>query len=288
LGSESLRAGLAFLIVLAPWSTLAAAPVEVRLVEGTAHGLLLVRSMSGQTLGHGDFLQTAYRDRVESRLILRFKDGSLHDERVAFSQQRVFAMLSYRLVQRGPSFPETLEVALDRKTGSYTVRSMQGAHEQAFSGSIELPPDVYNGMVVMLLKNLALATAETVHIVAFTPKPRLIQLEMVPAGKPRLLAGDVVRQATRYALKPKLGAAIRFFAILLGKAPPDQECVLLTEDVPAFVHCDGPLYLKGPVWRIEMTSAHTAARSPTSATGIRPGSSYLVRPTGPHTVCDSP
>lgn len=38
-------------------------------------------------------------------------------------------------------------------------------------------------------------------------------------------------------------------------APADQECVILTEDVPAFVRCDGPLYLKGPVWRIEMTTA---------------------------------
>lgn len=77
--------------------------------EGTAHGLLLVRSVSGETVRHGDFLQTAHGDRVESRLILRFKDGSLHDEKVTFSQQRVFTMLSYRLVQRGPSFPETVK-----------------------------------------------------------------------------------------------------------------------------------------------------------------------------------
>jgi hypothetical protein len=37
--------------------------------------------------------------------------------------------------------------------------------------------------------------------------------------------------------------------------PADQECVILTEDVPAFVRCDGPLYVKGPVWRIEQTVA---------------------------------
>ena len=44
---------------LAPWSGLEAAPIEVRFTEGTAHGLLLVRSVSGETVGHGDFLQTA-------------------------------------------------------------------------------------------------------------------------------------------------------------------------------------------------------------------------------------
>jgi hypothetical protein len=246
---------LAMLTVLAPWFPLEAAPIEVRLVEGTAHGLLLARSVSGEILGHGDFLQTAHRDRVESRLVLRFKDGSLHDETSAFSQQRVFTLLTYRLVQRGPSFPETLEAALDRKTGSYKVHSTRGGKEEASSGSIELPPDVYNGMAPMLLKNLAPDASETIHIVAFTPKPTLIQLEMVPAGSQRLLSGDLARQATRYALKPKLGAARRLFATLLGKAPVDQECTILSEEVPAFVRCDGPLYLKGPVWRIEMTSA---------------------------------
>lgn len=249
------RSVLAMLIVFAPWSALDAAPIEVRLVEGTAHGLLLVRSVSGEILGHGDFLQTAHTDRVESRLVLRFKDGSLHDETIAFSQQRVFALLNYRLVQRGPSFPETLEAVLDRKTGTYKVHSTRAGKEEASSGSIELPPDVYNGMVPMLLKNLVSAASETVHVVAFTPKPKLIQLGMVPAGTQRLVAGDTTRQATRYALKPKLGATLRVFATLLGKAPADQECVILTEDVPAFVRCDGPLYLKGPVWRIEMTTA---------------------------------
>lgn len=84
-----LRAVLAVLIVLVPWSPLEAAPIEVRLVEGTAHGLLLVRSVSGEIVGRGDFLLAAHGDRVESRLVLRFKDGSLHDETIAFSQQQI-------------------------------------------------------------------------------------------------------------------------------------------------------------------------------------------------------
>lgn len=246
---------LAVFLALAPWSGLEAAPVEVRFVEGTAHGLLLVRTVKGEIVGHGDFLQSTRTDHMEGRLILRFKDGSLHDETVTFSQQRVFTMLSYRLVQRGPSFPETLEASLDRKTGSYAVRSVRDGREQAASGSIAMPPDVYNGLVAMLLKNLAPGARGTVHIVAFTPKPRLIELEMTPAGNQPLRSGDLERQATRYALKPKLGAALRLFATLLGKAPADEECLILTEDVPAFVRCDGPLYLKGPIWRVEVTSA---------------------------------
>jgi hypothetical protein len=83
----------------------------------------------------------------------------------------------------------------------------------------------------------------------------LDQVVMVPAGHQQLVTGNTTRQAMRYTLKPKLGAPLRVLATLLGKAPADQACVILTEDVPAFVRCDGPLYLKGPVWRIETTSA---------------------------------
>jgi Adenylate and Guanylate cyclase catalytic domain len=46
------RGVLAILVGLVPWSGLEAAPIEVRFAEGTAHGLLLVRSVSGETVGH--------------------------------------------------------------------------------------------------------------------------------------------------------------------------------------------------------------------------------------------
>ena len=47
-------------------------------------------------------------------------------------------------------------------------------------GTLELPPDVYNGMVLTVAKNLPKGASETVHYVAFTPTPRLIQLALVP------------------------------------------------------------------------------------------------------------
>ena len=61
-----------------------AAPVPVRFSEGVSHGYLLVRSVAGETIGRGELTQVVKEeDLVESRLVFRFKDGSLHDERVA-------------------------------------------------------------------------------------------------------------------------------------------------------------------------------------------------------------
>jgi hypothetical protein len=247
---------LAMLVALLSASGLEAAPIEVRFREGVTHGLLALRSTSGATLALGDLLQTPQGDRVESRMTFHFKDGSLHDETVTFSQEQVFTMVAYRLVQRGPSFPEAVDVSLDRKTARYTVRSTSKGKEDVSDGRIELPSDVYNGMIAMLLKNLSPDRSETVHFIAFTPTPRLIQVDLLVAGNQRVLVGDEARQALLYAVKPKLGRVLGFFAALLGKTPTDYACVILAKDVPAFVRCDGPLFLNGPIWRIELTTAH--------------------------------
>ena len=125
--------GLAVIMAIAALVSLSAdaAPVAVRFSEGVTHGFLLVRSLAGEIIGQGEMTQVVKEgDLVESQLVFRFKDGSLHDETVAFSQQRVFTLISYRLIQRGPSFPDQLDVSIDRGTAEYTVRSQAGAEEK--------------------------------------------------------------------------------------------------------------------------------------------------------------
>ncbi len=73
-------------------------PVEVRYQEGVAEGFVTVSSLDGKKLGEGEVTQVAAGiDRVASRLSLRFKDGSMHDERVVFSQKGQFKLVSYKL-----------------------------------------------------------------------------------------------------------------------------------------------------------------------------------------------
>ncbi len=252
--SRAMSVVLALLVAVIGVSPGWAAPVEVRFLEGVTRGFLVLRSTTGQIVAHGELLQTAHSDRVDSRMTFRFKDGSRYDEKVVFSQQHVFTLLSYHLVQRGPSFPEPMDVSLDRKQGRYHVKTGEKGREKDSSGTIELPPDVYNGMTSMLLKNLTQGRSESVHYIAFTPTPRLISLDLVPVGEQKLQIGEEEGQATRFAIKPKLGGVMSVVTALLGKTPADYECVIWTKDLPAFVRCDGPLRPKGPVYRIELTT----------------------------------
>jgi hypothetical protein len=226
-----------------------AEPVAVLFQEGVTRAFPVVRSLTGETLARGDLVQVARGSRVDSRMTFRFLDGSFYDEHVVFSQDGAFSLLRYRLVQRGPSFPETLEASIDRDTERYEVRYRGDADspEEILSGRLSLPPDAYNGMLSLLLKNLPRREAVTVQVVAFTPRPRLVKIQLLPVSEDTVLISDTPSRVTRWALRPQLG----LFASMLISDIPDAHCWILPGDAPAFLKAEGPLYFQGPTWRIE-------------------------------------
>jgi hypothetical protein len=243
-----------------------AKPVAVSFVEGAAHGYLVVQDGSGESIGHGEVLQTVRGNLVESRLVFRFKDGSLFDEKTTFSQRRVFTLQKYRLIQRGPSFPEELDIRMDRKSGRYRVRSRAGPDqsEEVTAGRLELPSDAYNGLIGTLLKNLPPGKSATVRIVAFTPEPKLIALDLRPEAKEPVQVGELLKTATRWVLKPRIHGVVHFFGKVLGQLPDEfrYRFWIIHDGIPAFARFEGPLHLMGPVWRIEVLSPRLAG-SPT-------------------------
>jgi hypothetical protein len=68
-----------------------------------------------------------------------------------------------------------------------------------------------------------------------------------------VLLGRHEEPAMHFTLKPKLGAFLRLFATIAGKAPPNSDVWIVMDDVPAFVRFEGPMY-SGPVWRLDLTS----------------------------------
>ncbi len=230
------------------------AGVAVRYREGTVHGFLELRTAAGALLANGDLLQVPGDSGVESRLVFHFPDSSLFEETVRFTQHGVFALQQYHLVQRGPAFANDLEVTLSR-SGQYvvTTKAHKDGHEKRYAGKLDLPADVYNGMVITIAKNMTARDTQEVHLVAFTPQPRLIGLEIAPDGTQQVMLGQHGEAAVHFKLKPKLGAVLKVFATLEGKAPPDSDIWIVAADVPAFVGFQGPLYA-GPVWRMNLTS----------------------------------
>ena len=231
-------------------------PVAVRYSEGLIHGFLVLSNESGERLADGDLIQTARGDRVTSRLVFHFKDGSIHDETAVFSQRRSFRLLSDHLIQKGPVFQHPMDLSIDAASGKVEVHTTaDDGKEKVISEHLGLPPDVANGMVLLLLKNIPSgATLTRVSMLATTPKPRLVKLAIAPRGEEPFSIAGSNRKATHYVVHVEIGGAAGLVAPLLGKQPPDIHVWILGGAAPAFVKSEGPLYFGGPIWRIELAS----------------------------------
>ncbi len=230
--------------------------VPVRHAEGMVHGFLALRTLGGETIADGDLIQTSRGDRVTSRLVFRFRDGSLHDETAVFTQSGNFRLVSDHLIQKGPSFPRSFDVTIDRASGRVDVRSREKeGPEEIFSERLDLPPDLSNGLAFILLKNIAPSSGRReLPMVAATPQPRLVKLVVASAGEDRLSIGGSPRKATHFIVKIEIGGIAGVVAPLIGKQPPDSHVWILEGEAPAFVRSEGPLAMDGPVWRIELVS----------------------------------
>jgi hypothetical protein len=81
--------------------------VPVRHREGVSHGFIVLHSKDSHQLATGDMIRTVEGDRVTSEVVLHFKDGSVHNERTVFSQDREFRLISDHLRQYGPFFSQS-------------------------------------------------------------------------------------------------------------------------------------------------------------------------------------
>jgi hypothetical protein len=233
-----------------------AEPIPVRHVEGTVHGFLALRTKEGRLLAVGDLSQVVRGDRVTSRLLFRFKDGSVDDETAVFSQRGNFQLITDRHIQKGSSFPHPMDLSIDARSGQVAVRSIgKNGKEEIKTDHLDLPPDLVNGLVLSITKNIQPETGETkVSMIVATPTPRLVKLAISRRGEePFSLVGSQ-RKATRYEIKIELGGVTGLVAPLIGKQPPDIQVWIIGGEAPAFVKEEGFLYQGGPIWTIQLTS----------------------------------
>ncbi|HSU33821.1 MAG TPA: hypothetical protein VLJ11_21515 [Bryobacteraceae bacterium] len=239
-------------VVILLRGNLHADPIKVRHPQGSAHGFVVLKTIEGRRLATGDMSQIVHGDRVTSRLIFHFRDGSVDDDTTVFSQRSVFRLISDHHTQRGPSFPKPMDVLINAVTGQITSRNTDGKVRQ---DHLDLPPDVSNGLPPNLLMNILPSTPETkLSFVAPTEKPRLIHVSIKPAGEMPFTIGDTKRKATDFILHPELGGIVGIIAPIIGKQPADYHIWILEGTSPAFIREEGQMYEGGPIWRVEQIS----------------------------------
>lgn len=238
-----------------------AATIPVRYTEGIVHGYLTLSTLDGKRVADGDLFQVAKGDRVTSKTVFRFGDGSVHEETTVFTQRGTLRLISHRLVQKGPSFPTQIDASVDRASGRCVVRATKDGKEKTYEERLKLPPDLANGMVATLLKNVPDGTAHLeLPMVLATPKPRLVKLVIGPAGEDAFRIGAAEHKAVRYQVHIDLGGVVEILADLANKAPEDARVWLERGEVPGFVRSEGPMAIGAPQWRIDLATPEFGAK----------------------------
>lgn len=229
-------------------------PVAVRHPQGSLRGFLLLKDTDEKILASGESVQSLAGGRVTSVLTFHFRDGSLYQETAVYSQQRVFRLLHYQQIEKGPAFKTPQTLTLDA-AGKVTVTySDKDGKEKTESEQMKLPPDLANGLVPLLLANLDPAQPTTFSFVAATPKPKLVQLKISNSGQDSFTIGGVPNKATRFLVKVDLGPITGTVAKVVGKQPPPTQVWIGLGAVPNFLKSEGPLFEDAPLWRIELAS----------------------------------
>jgi hypothetical protein len=226
--------------------------VRSRLVEGAAHGYLVLRE-GDRVIADGHFRQTANGRTVTSRIALAFADGSVHDESATFTPGRALRLESYHLLQKGASFPRPVEASIARRGGQYEVRTQRLAKDEEPKVELmTLPADAYPGMILVVLQEMPDAVTDlSCHVVGFAPKPRLLEvgIKRAPDASFRMPVSKLV--VAHYVVSVHLGPLAELIASLADKEPEDVHVYVERGDAPSFLRMEGPLYPGGPTWVLE-------------------------------------
>ena len=228
----------------------------MRYEEGITRAFLVISTLDGNAIAEGDLNQVVRAGRVRTQIVFRFKDGSRQEETTVYSQRGVFRLISYHQLQKGPAFKHASEISVTTATGQVTVHyTDDDGKEKVADEHLALPPDLANGMVPTLLKNLRPGTSQLeVPMVVAAPKPRLVKLAITAQGSDHFSAAGSDREAVHYVVKIVIGGVAGAIAPLLGKEPADSHVWILGGEAPTFVKSESLSYMGGPIWRMQLTS----------------------------------
>jgi hypothetical protein len=159
----------AFLMLTA---LLLADPVTVRRVQGFLHGFIVLKDLNGKILASGDVTQIPSGNHITTTLKLHFRDGSVYEQTAAYSQRKIFQLLSYKEIQKGPAFKKPTVLSFDTTSGNITIQQTgEDAKVKDITKRLDLPADLANGILPTLLSNID-PNAETVlSMLVATPEP---------------------------------------------------------------------------------------------------------------------
>jgi hypothetical protein len=247
-----------------------ATALEWRAFEGTARGFPVLRDASGKKIGDGDFLQWVSGGRLHVKISyagrgLRVEETSVFRQNPELIQEQ----WSMRELRKGKLFRE---FAVNFGKGTATAKKSEEGTLKEWSDEVEIDRGrAFAGFGFTLAAralHARLLRGEHVDLqaVGFTPKPRVVTVEVSYAGVERVRMGDRTIIGERFTVHPKVPLVARLFVHV-----PDAQIWLTTPAPATFLRWEGPLAEPDdPITRVDlMPGEPSAAAVPVGTSGRR-------------------
>jgi hypothetical protein len=259
--------GLASMALLLLLSADRGGPVPVRHALGTLHGFPSMSSAEGRVIADGELTQEVKGHRVMVHARWRFADGLVAEERDELRAGETLSQERFSWVEtRGGQELRRFEVDFSSGEAAATTLDGKGQPKREHA-RLDLPRDgAFAGYgVALAASQLGLppgARAE-LTLVAFTPGPRAVRLEVRREGEEAIPVAGRHVPCDRYTLHPVLP-----FPLRLVVHPKDAHLWFTRAAPPGLVRAEQGLVAKDdPRVVIDVTprgraSAPAAARTP--------------------------
>ncbi len=246
------RRNAAVLFALALFSPLSAPAVEVTQLEATAHGFPALLDANGKKLADGEYTESIEDGRLQITITYRFEHGDRTEEKAVFRQkpELIQEEWSWRELKGGQLMRH---FAVDFKTQTATAQKREKDELKNWSEKIEVQPGrTFAGYGFMLaMQNLRprLVHGEQIELqaVGFTPKPRVVSVQLSHGGVDQMKMADRLLKGDRFVIHPKIGVIAELFVHV-----PDS-LIWLTKPPAEFLRWEGPVAEPGdPINRVDL------------------------------------
>lgn len=263
-------------ILLSALSLLAAAPpafaVELRYPQADLHGFPSMSDDRGRVIADGELTQRRKGDRLLVHAVWRFKDGRVAEEDDVLRTRPELIQESFRWVERRGK-EEVRRAEVDFRTGKATLTRAEDGKPKTWEEKLDLPAGkAFTGYSTALAASqlrdeLAKSEARlSLTFVAFTPKPRTVELEIGREPGSRIRAAGRQLAADLFTLHPKLP-----FPLSVVAHPPDSHLWFTHGSPPALLRAEQNLLEKDdPRVRIDVIPSGAAIAQPAARRGRIP------------------
>jgi hypothetical protein len=246
------------------------AAVEWTSFEGTARGFPVLRDIAGKKIGDGDFVQWLENGRLHVRIVYsgrtrRIEENSVFRQRPELVQEQ----WSLRELRDGKLYRQ---FAVNFTSGTATAKKFEDGELKDWSD--ELKVDVgrafagfgFTLATKALRRRLVRGEKMELQAVGFSPKPRVVTVEISYGGLDRVPMGGRTIRGERYIVHPKLPLIADLFVNV-----PDAHIWLTSPAPAAFLRWEGPLAEPSdPITRVDLLPGGSSGpATPVATTGRR-------------------